>query len=161
MIQWLTRMPGLIHCIYTSTATSELTSEQLVTLLQQVRTLNQSHGITGMLLYSERNFFQVLEGPVDVVDQCYARIALDPRHARVTQIIREAITQRTFADWTMGFAEIDSSDLREIDGMNDFFAARSCLDAIDAGRAKKLLAAFAAGRWHATLSGRPRQQKPA
>jgi hypothetical protein len=154
-------MRGLIHCIYTSTATADLTSEELVTLLQRVRSLNQAREITGMLLYSERNFFQVLEGPVDVVDDCFTRIEHDPRHARVTQIIREAITQRSFADWTMGFAEMDSSDLREIEGLNDFFAARSCLDTLDAGRAKKLLAAFAAGRWHATLSGRPRPQKPA
>jgi hypothetical protein len=153
-------MPGLIHCIYTSAATSALTSDELVALLQRVRALNQAHGITGMLLYSEHNFFQVLEGPSEVVDHTYARIALDQRHTRVTQIIREAITQRSFADWTMGFAEMDSRDLREIDGLNDFFAARSCLDALDAGRAKKLLAAFAAGRWHATLSGHPRPQKP-
>jgi hypothetical protein len=153
-------MPGLIHCIYTSTATSDLTSDQLVRLLQHVRALNQTRGITGMLLYSDHNFFQVLEGSADVIDQCYNRIALDPRHTRVTQIIREAITDRSFADWTMGFAELDSNDLREIDGLNDFFAARSCLDTLDAGRAKKLLAAFAAGRWHATLSGRPRPQPP-
>lgn len=153
-------MAGLIHCIYTSAATSSFTSEALVDLLQHAREHNQTREITGVLLYSNRNFFQVLEGLASQVDSCFDRIEHDSRHTRVTRIIREAITHRSFADWSMGFAEFEPAALREVDGLNDFFGTRACFDALDAGRAKRLLAAFASGRWHATLSERPVTPKP-
>lgn len=153
-------MADLIHCIYTSTAKAGFSAAQLAELLRRARVRNQAAGITGMLLYSERSFFQVLEGNVGDVDACYTRIQLDPRHGKVTRIIRETIARRSFGDWTMGFSEVAPNALNEIDGLNDFFGDKSCFDGLDSGRAKKLLTAFAAGRWRNTLSEPPASQVP-
>jgi hypothetical protein len=153
-------MPGLIHCIYTSTAKAGFSAAQLAELLRRARIRNQAAGITGMLLYTEGSFFQALEGEAGDVDDCYARIQVDPRHGKVTRIIREAIARRSFSDWTMGFSEVTPNALSEIDGLNDFFGDKSCFDGLDSGRAKKLLTAFAAGRWRSTLSEPPGSQVP-
>lgn len=141
-------MSDLVHCIYASTATRDWGVEELAALLARARVCNAALGVTGMLLYDRGNFFQVLEGPEAVVERLYARIATDPRHHRVVEIIHEPIAQRSFSAWTMGFARLDEVDLAEMPGLNDFFGAGHTLGQIDGGRAKKLLQAFSAGRWH-------------
>jgi hypothetical protein len=138
---------SLIHCIYSSAAVPGFEERDLPGILDVSRWNNQRLGVTGMLLYVQGSFFQVLEGPAASVDPLYESITRDARHTRVTCIIREAIARRTFPDWTMGYATMSGAAVRSIVGGNDFFAAASCLAALDDSRAKKLLTAFARGRW--------------
>jgi hypothetical protein len=42
---------------------------------------------------------------------------------------------------------VTAKDVAGIIGANDFFGKKTCFDELSAGRAKKLLAAFADGRW--------------
>lgn len=143
----------LIHCIYASSATLALQEQELSRLLEHARRKNSELGITGMLLYIEGSLFQVLEGGADAVDAVYATIEQDTRHTRVTQIIREPIPRRSFEDWSMGYASLGREEAARIVGANDFFATASCLERISAGRAKKLLVAFGAGRWRMEQTG--------
>jgi hypothetical protein len=149
-------MPSLIHLIYASSATQEFGTEQLTDLLRQSREANERVGLTGMLLYSDGNFFQVLEGEPEEVDELYEKLHQDKRHTQLTLIIREPIVSRSFGDWSMGFSNISLNELEKIEGLNDFFHGGSCFAQLDAGRAKKLLAAFGDGRWRAKLAG-PKQ----
>ena len=84
------------------------------------------------------------------IDSLYAKIALDKRHTNVVLIVREPIASRSFADWSMGFASVTPKDVAGIIGANDFFQKKTCFYELSAGRAKKLLAAFANGRWRAS-----------
>ena len=52
----------LILLAYTSVAAHPMTHDELLSRLNSARTSNQRHGITGMLLYMDNCFFQVLEG---------------------------------------------------------------------------------------------------
>jgi hypothetical protein len=137
----------LVHCIYASAATRDLDEAELVALLNHARAANARRGVTGMLVYSDGSFFQVIEGAQEVVEALLDRIALDPRHERLTRIIHEPIARRTFGEWTMGYARMTADDLRAVDGLNDFFERATCLAQIDGGRARKLLHGFAQGRW--------------
>ena len=98
-------MTSLIHLIYCSAATKPFQDSELVDLLDGARFINDRLGITGMLLYDQGSFFQILEGPPKDVDQLYTEITKDKRHAKVVTIIREPIAKRSFADWTMGFSK--------------------------------------------------------
>ena len=142
-------MSSLIHLIYASLGTQDFSADQLTDLLQKAREANGRLGLTGMLLYSQsdRSFFQVLEGEPADLDRLYPKISADTRHSKVTLLIREPISKRTFGEWTMGFTSVTWPQLQSIPGLNDFFRERSCLVDLDPGRAKKLLAAFADGRW--------------
>ena len=146
-------MPDLMHCIYASAATRPFETAELTALLQEARKHNDAAGLTGMLLYTEGSFFQVLEGVPEAVEALYARIELDQRHDQVTKIVAEAIPGRSFADWTMGFSQVSREELALISGTNDFFGGASCFLGLDSGRAKKLLSAFSEGRWRKTLAG--------
>jgi hypothetical protein len=106
-----------------------------------------------MLLHAEGSFFQVLEGPEDVLQALYRRISADKRHTQVTKIIWEPIAERAFDAWTMGFHQVSRVDLAGIAGVNDFFGGATCVADIDEGRAQKVLAAFAEGRWRKKLTG--------
>jgi hypothetical protein len=143
----------LTHLIYTSAAASVFDPSDLKTILQVARSKNSQRSVTGMLLYTSGSFFQVLEGDEATLTELFAIISSDPRHTNVTKIIDEPIAQRAFGDWTMGFSEVDPSELEEIEGLSDFFQQGNSLTDLQPGRAKKLLSAFAQGRWRARLKG--------
>jgi hypothetical protein len=146
-------MPQLIHCIYASTAASIFSESDIPALLEHARAANGERAITGMLLYIEGGFFQVLEGEVAAVDEVYGRITRDPRHYEITLIVREPIAARDFSEWTMGFCTVDPLEAGHLIGENDFFKSASCVTTLDGGRAKKLLAAFRIGRWRQQRTG--------
>ena len=146
-------MTALVHCIYASAATRPPTPDDLNEILESSRRNNQRLGVTGLLLYSAGSFFQVLEGEAAVVDELFRRIAEDPRHDQLVQIVREPIARRAFADWSMGFSGLSAEALSELGGAGDFFEAGG-LGKVGAGRARRLLAAFASGRWHRRDLGR-------
>jgi hypothetical protein len=146
-------MSSLSHCIYTSAASRPLEPADITNLLQRARENNQRLGLTGMLLYTEGSFFQVLEGEADVVDALYAKILVDKRHVQVTKVVSEPIAKRAFDAWSMGFSAATRAELASIPGLNDFFGKAQSFTAIDSGRAKKLLEAFAEGRWRQRLAG--------
>ena len=149
---------ALVHCIYASAASPAFHESDLAAILEQSRRNNPQVGITGMLLYSAGSFFQVLEGDPHRIATLLAKIAADPRHAHITTIINEPIAKRSFGDWTMGFVAMNPQELAAFVGMNDFFNEAGCLTGLDDSRTKKLLAAFAAGRWRTRISDAlPRQ----
>ncbi|MEP6873433.1 MAG: BLUF domain-containing protein [Burkholderiales bacterium] len=154
-------MPSqIIQCIYASAASRAFETKELAELLQVARENNAQLSLTGMLLYAEGSFFQVLEGPADEVDALYTKIERDKRHNQMTLIIREPIPKRCFDAWTMGFYKVSRKDLAGISGVNDFFGSDRAMVSVDEGRARKLLDAFRDGRWRKKLAG-VRQTAPA
>ncbi|MBK7951387.1 MAG: BLUF domain-containing protein [Deltaproteobacteria bacterium] len=143
----------LVQCIYASAAAQPFEADELEALLTRARAHNQANGLTGMLLYAEGSFFQVLEGPAEVVDALYRRIELDPRHVAMTKLIREPIKERSFQDWTMGFYQATRQDIARIVGLNDFLRIAHAGAGDQDGRARKLLAAFREGRWRKRITG--------
>ena len=97
----------MIQIIYASAATQPFTPEALKTLLSKARTRNTVYGVSGMLLYQQGSFLQVLEGPETAVEKVLASIYKDKRHTNTRALARTAITQREFESWSMGF--IDTS----------------------------------------------------
>jgi Sensors of blue-light using FAD len=143
-------LKSLSHLIYASSADSTMGDAELRDILERARTVNSRLAITGILLHTEGSYFQVLEGEAEAIDSLYAKISHDKRHTNVVLIVREPIASRVFADWSMGFAQVTSKDVAGIIGANDFFGKNTCFQELSAGRAKKLLAAFADGRWRAS-----------
>lgn len=68
--------------------------------------------MTGILLFVDGTFFQVLDSEERVVTSLYARIERDPRHAQAVLLIREPIEERQYCEWTMGFPVAASAGRR-------------------------------------------------
>ena len=143
---------SLIHLIYSSAATHHFTPADLQALLEKSRANNARNGITGMLLYENGSFFQILEGQESAVSQVFKTIGQDTTHERVVTIIREPIAKRAFGEWTMGYTGPTAAELDEIVGLNDFFTGGKSFGDVNPGRAKKILDAFRQGRWRSKVS---------
>jgi len=100
----------LIQLIYSSTASADFSPAELNAILAQSITNNQVNAVTGLLLYTNGSFLQLLEGSTAAVDATYARIARDPRHHAIEPHLRTPISQREFSQWHMGFRLLDAAD---------------------------------------------------
>ena len=76
---------------------------ELGAIVSAARTRNKADNVTAALLYSDAGFAQVLEGPRDVVERTFERIATDHRHTDVTVLSFTPTQRRSFPDWPMGF----------------------------------------------------------
>lgn len=136
----------LISLIYVSSATILLSQEELTALLETSRRNNTRAGITGMLLYKDGNFMQVIEGPAVEVHRLHERIGHDARHSGLITLLETPITEREFSDWSMGFRNLSDPGLREMTGYSEFLNT-PLTDrefAAEPSRAVRLLRAFRA-----------------
>jgi hypothetical protein len=93
-----------------------MSDDELREMLKISRKRNEASGITGMLLYLEPFFMQVLEGEDNIIVQLFERIKKDPRHHKTSPIYRASIQDRRFQNWTMGFEKINNE---KIEGFSD------------------------------------------
>jgi hypothetical protein len=98
---------------YASVAARPFDADALVALLRQSRADNVEHGVTGMLLYREGRFLQLLEGAQDDVRRLYATIVRDPRHRDVTTVAERHRLLRQFPSWTMAFRDLVGEPIAE------------------------------------------------
>ncbi|SNC76557.1 Sensors of blue-light using FAD [Hymenobacter gelipurpurascens] len=96
--------------IYMSTATHLLTDEELQELLERARANNARFAVTGLLLYHEGRFMQLIEGPVNNVRTLYEYIEQDPRHTDTAKLADKEVAERTFPEWDMAFRPIQPQD---------------------------------------------------
>jgi uncharacterized membrane protein (DUF373 family) len=110
----------MIQTSYISSATEPMSTQALLGLLQECRESNAGCGVTGMLLYGNGTFLQVLEGEERVIDGLVERIRKDARHTNVQILYRRTIERRQYSDWSMGFKRISDKELRGVEGLRDF-----------------------------------------
>ena len=104
------------YLIYISTAVKLMTEADLVNILSNSRDNNKVKNITGMLLYGDGTFIQVLEGEQKDITDTYHIIEKDPRHKNHIVLADGELTKRNFPDWSIGYLSINSEDLKELEG---------------------------------------------
>ncbi len=110
----------IFHLGYVSTETGDMGTQCMVDLLNEARRVNAERNITGLLLHREKSFYQVLEGAEDEVKRTFASIEKDERHSGVDVLFEGIIEEREFADWQMGFLNLDGVELESLQGYSDF-----------------------------------------
>jgi hypothetical protein len=114
-----------VSLVYASAASRPFDAPELAALLAGSRERNGKRGLTGMLLYKDGWFMQVLEGEERAVQRTFRRISRDKRHRYVRVLAETPIAAREFPEWTMGFSEITDESLREIPGYDGFLERAS------------------------------------
>jgi hypothetical protein len=92
--------------IYISHTRARLPDSSLDALLLDTWERNRQTGITGLLLYKARSFFQVIEGPDAAVSALEDQIFSDPRHFKMKVLCRQQAAERRFAFWRMGYRRL-------------------------------------------------------
>src|SRR5208283_4698336 len=92
---------------------------------------NQARGITGVLIFVDGVFFQILEGEKDVVIDLMESIQRDTRHSGV-KVYRERETdERAFASWSMAYLSPSAEEVSrwaQLDGTTTIGSVLSSLE---------------------------------
>ena len=88
---------------YVSTAVQSLTEQGLSKLYEQVIENNKEKYVTGVLLFSDGNFMQIMEGEDDVLETLYQKIREDDRHHHLFKLVDHFIDERIFEYYSNGF----------------------------------------------------------
>ena len=134
----------MFSLIYVSSAVRPFSVSELEALLRTCHENNPNLGITGMLLYKDGNFIQVLEGEEATVLKLAAKIHADCRHKGMITLWKGYTDERQFPDWSMGFCDLGSPKAQNMPGYSDFLNTPLSGSEFLAnpGRAKKLLLVF-------------------
>ena len=97
---------SLFQVIYVSAASPLFKPTDLPAILIQAREHNQREGISGLLLFHEGTFVQVLEGPKPSIELLLKKISSDPRHQNIKLLFQQDIEEKEFDDWAMGFVDV-------------------------------------------------------
>lgn len=112
----------IFQLIYTSvTPNKRMDTLELVQILQQARKNNLRDGLSGMLVYRDNYFMQVLEGPEEAVTKTFQKIAKDSRHSYLVVLAKRYVAKRSFPDWQMGFHMMRCMKKAKIEGLAHVF----------------------------------------
>ncbi|MGI9259487.1 MAG: BLUF domain-containing protein [Gammaproteobacteria bacterium] len=121
----------IFQLIFVSPAVSPMNSDDLLDLLHQSKARNERKQITGMLLYKNGHFMQVLEGQEEDVRTVFDEIKRDMRHKSVDILRSGYVITRHFPNWAMSFTDLDhldNLDISETPGFSTFLETDSTPD---------------------------------
>jgi hypothetical protein len=97
-------LSGALHrLIYVSSAIGVLRADELDRILLRAKASNAGAGITGLLLFHEGTFLQVIEGSPAGVLSLMERIRRDRRHRGLALLESHVSTTRAFPDSPMAY----------------------------------------------------------
>ncbi|SFN47113.1 BLUF domain-containing protein [Salegentibacter flavus] len=88
---------------YVSTANKDLTDPEVTNIMKRTMKFNRNHDISGILLYNENNFFQLLEGEKQTVLELYKIISEDSRHYDIIKFLEKPIFNTPFDGYLTEF----------------------------------------------------------
>ncbi|MGE5477739.1 MAG: BLUF domain-containing protein [Bacteroidales bacterium] len=92
--------------VYISHETRPLKKADILDILRVSRVKNTVRRLTGVLLYYDGIFLQVLEGEGPVIEEMLALLRRDRRHTEIRILLDEPVAERYFPDWSMAFADL-------------------------------------------------------
>jgi hypothetical protein len=117
----------LVRLIYTSKLNDGVNPRELANIHETALRNNDKAGLTGMLLFGNDYFLQVLEGGNFAVNRLYNRICNDDRNKDPLLLEYVEIAERDFAKWSMKLillTEQKKSFLRTYSVGEDFDATK-------------------------------------
>jgi hypothetical protein len=117
--------------MYSSQATEPMTVTGLEAILTDARTGNEARNVTGVLVYVDGVFFQIIEGDKDVVHSLMASIASDSRHHSVKIFYEAEVNVRAFESWSMAYLSATAEQMSKWAGLPGTATAEELLTDIN------------------------------
>ena len=130
----------MYRIIYVSKVVENLSEENHRESLEIAQERNGVSKITGVLLFHNERFMQVLEGDKDVVKTLLAKIEADSRHADMEIIFEENTADRIFTGWNMAYVPISEGLKKKLQTIGGFEVLFKATD--EAAPSKGIVAAF-------------------
>lgn len=108
----------MYYLCYKSELALKTSEEELIKILQVAQANNLKNQVTGMLLYIDNHFIQLIEGEKETIKNLFKKIAIDKRHYGVKILSEGDVPKRFFPNWIMGFRALSPQDLKDMAEMN-------------------------------------------
>lgn len=89
--------------IYRSQAHQAQDQHEILDILRKSQINNQRKQISGLLVFRDGQYLQLLEGPTAAVDALFAVISQDPRHHDIQVIDQRLVESLLMPTWAMGY----------------------------------------------------------
>ncbi len=115
---------------YVSSASYFLEPSEVVEILDQTEVRNNQFGVRGLLVYSDGNFFEVIEGEEKMIRDLFVTVKEDPRHRNIILIFEKYVEKELFEEENTetGFVS-QNTQFRKIKVENFY----ECIKDLDAG----------------------------
>lgn len=88
---------------YVSNVSIDIDENEVDNILHYSQEKNKEKNITGVLLYSDGNFFQILEGEETKIKNLFSTIKEDSRHKGILTIFKKKIMKFTYDGYVSDF----------------------------------------------------------
>jgi len=95
----------IYRLVYVSKTDHDMSTQEISEILNTARRNNTRDQLSGLLIYFDRKFLQVIEGPMAQLEQRFAKIENDLRHSRVRVMAKGKSPERIFPSWKMGYTD--------------------------------------------------------
>jgi len=113
--------------IYSSEETGKMSRPDLEQMLAESQVRNAKRDITGVLVFVDGVFLQVLEGERSDVEDLMESIGRDPRHRDIKVFHEEEIEHRAFPTWRMAYLSPRAEDVSAWAGLEGATSLESVL----------------------------------
>jgi len=117
--------------MYSSQATKPMTIAGLEEILADARSGNQARNVTGVLVYVDGVFFQIIEGDKEIVRKVMANIADDSRHQSVKVFHEAEVDERAFESWSMAYLSPTAGEMSAWLGLPGTTTVEELLASVD------------------------------
>ncbi len=114
--------------VYSSASSEKMPKSKLYQILRQARLGNAKRGVTGILVFADNTFFQVLEGQEDVVRSLMQKITPDKRHRDVKIIFEGQVAAPAFSSWEMAYVSTNAQEMAAWAGLRSTTTLDDTLD---------------------------------
>lgn len=102
----------LVQLIFASVATEPGANgggngKAVEAILRQGRQHNAENSISGVLCHGYGIYLEAMEGERGILNKVYADVLRDERHSQVELLHFEEITERAFANWSLGRVHLE------------------------------------------------------
>ncbi|WP_109299784.1 BLUF domain-containing protein [Aquimarina sp. AU474] len=95
---------------YVSTVNPLISNSDITDLFDYISVHNNVLEITGILIYSDGNFFQVLEGERQIIKKMFEKILKDSRHYNIIKMLDKEIKDGSFSKYYSSFVVISEDN---------------------------------------------------
>jgi hypothetical protein len=113
----------IIRTVYLSTAVGVLRADELDRIWLRAKASNAGAGVTGLMLFHQGVFLQVLEGPAAGVASLMERIHRDRRHSGIVVLESGEVAERAFAGSPMHYIAARNLSVGEKQALADLRTA--------------------------------------
>jgi len=103
---------------------------KLYKILVQARSANDKKDVTGLLVFCDGVFLQIIEGEREIVVDLMKKIEDDPRHKDIKVISDIDVNARTFSAWRMAYVTPSPRELANWAGLHSTTTVEDTLAAL-------------------------------